>query len=265
MSRTVCADVTLQKRRELGNDYFSTTFGPLPSVRNYRPGQFVHLQLASSNIFFRRAFSVAAVDVKRQELEIIFKVFGRGTRQLEKLHRGDAVNILGPLGNGFKLPPKKTRSVMVAGGVGFPPLLFLAERMIEKGFDPKGIEFFYGGKTEAEIVEKSRIRKLGVRFHAVTDDGSYGTSGLVTDDVEQFISGYSLKQPLRLYGCGPEGMLKATDMLGKRCCVGGQLSLEAPMPCGIGVCLGCMVELTDGSHARVCYDGPVFEIGSVKL
>lgn len=265
MSRTICADVTLQKRRDLGNQYFSTTFGPVPSVRNYRPGQFVHVQLPSADILFRRAFSVAAVDIDRQELEIIFKVFGRGTRLLGKLCRGDTVSFLGPLGNGFTFPPKKVRSVMVAGGVGFPPLLFLAERMVARGFDPKGIEFFYGGKTKAEIVERSRIKKLGVRFHAVTDDGSFGAGGLVTDEVEKFIGEYRLRQPLRLFGCGPAGMLKATDELGMKYNVDGQLSLEAPMPCGLGVCLGCMVELTNGNFARVCWDGPVFDIGSVKL
>ena len=111
---------------------------------------------------------------------------------------------------------------------------------------------------------RARIKKLGVNFHPVTEDGSVGEKGLVTKPVEDFIQS-NKKSRMRIYGCGPEGMLKATDELGIRHGIPGQISLEAPMPCGIGICLGCVVELTKGGHARVCCDGPVFNIGEVKL
>ena len=98
----------------------------------------------------------------------------------------------------------------------------------------------------------------------MTEDGSYGEKGLVTGPVERYIKSGD-KAKMRLYGCGPDGMLRAVNELGLRLGVPGQLSLEAPMPCGVGICLGCVVPLVKGGYARVCQDGPVFEIGEVAL
>ncbi|MBN1212186.1 MAG: dihydroorotate dehydrogenase electron transfer subunit, partial [candidate division Zixibacteria bacterium] len=141
---------------------------------------------------------------------------------------------------------------------------FFAGELVRAGFDPKKIEFFYGGRTVFDILERSRIKKLGVNFHPVTDDGSFGRKALVTETVEEYILAHR-DERVRLYGCGPEAMLKATDELGLKYSLPGQLSLEAPMPCGVGICLGCVVPLKAGGHARVCADGPIFEIGEVKL
>lgn len=264
MIKAACVDTILVRKRNLKNDYYSVTFAPFPPARHSRPGQFVHLQLPSSDLYFRRAFSVASVNPDSSEIELIFKVFGRGTRILSKLRRGDPVNLMGPLGKPFELPRKNQTTIMVGGGVGFPPLLFVAEVMVNNGCDPATIEFFYGGQTAADIVERSRLKRLGLRFHPVTDDGSLGIKGLVTEAVESHIS-QSRPQRLRILACGPEGMLKAVDQLGLKYNVKGQLSLEAPMPCGLGICLGCVVELTNGTHARVCREGPVFNIGEVNL
>lgn len=215
-------------------------------------------------MFFRRAFSVASVSVTKHEIEIIFKVVGRGTRLMTELRKGDVVDLLGPLGQPFRFPRKTEQAILVAGGVGFPPLLFLTARLIEKGHDPGRIDFFYGGRTSMDVIERSRIKRLGVNFHPVTEDGSTGEKGLVTESVEELLIDRGAKK-VRLYGCGPEGMLKATNNLGLRLGIPGQISLEAPMPCGIGVCLGCVVPLVKGGHARVCCDGPVFNIGEVAL
>lgn len=255
---------TVIKRRQLSPNYFSLTFGPCSRVRNCRPGQFIHILMPESGVYFRRAMSLAAVDTDSREIEIIFKIFGRGTTILSGFRKSDTVDILGPLGVPFKLPRKNQTVVMVGGGVGFPPLLYLATHLVQKGFDPKKIEFFYGGRTADEIVERKRIRDLGVNFHPVTDDGSYGREGLITVAVEEWLREHETARP-QIYGCGPELMLKATDELGMKYHVPGQLSLEAPMPCGFGVCLGCVVPLRAGGHARVCTEGPVFEIGEVLL
>jgi len=254
----------VRKRRHLSRDYHSLTFGPCTRVEKCRPGQFVHIKLPSSNIYFRRAMSLAAVDVKRGQIEIIFKVFGRGTAIMAEYAEGAEIDVLGPLGTPFKPPRKTERVVLVGGGVGFPPLFFLATRLVAGGFDPKQLDFFYGGRTAGEIVERKRIKALGLRFHPVTDDGTLGQKGLVTAALERWLD---KEQParLRLYSCGPEAMLKAVDELGMRRGIPGQVSLEAPMPCGFGVCLGCVVPLRAGGHARVCTEGPVFEIGEVLL
>lgn len=264
MTKPTCEDTFLVKKRDLKNNYFSVTFSRYSRTAACRPGQFVHIRIPSSDIFFRRAMSIAHVSVERGEIELLLKVVGRGTRLLGQLRKNDPVNMLGPLGVPFALPKKRERAVMVAGGVGFPPLLFLATEMIKHGHDPRKIEFFYGGKSSDDLIERGRIKKLGVNFHPVTEDGSLGEKGLVTRPVEDFIVNRR-HDPLRLYGCGPDGMLKAINELGLRLGVPGQISLEAPMPCGIGVCLGCVVPLKAGGHARVCCEGPVFEIGEVEL
>lgn len=238
-------------------------FSPYSGVNRCKPGQFIQLQIPSTNIFFRRPMSIAGVR-ENGEIEVIFQVVGKGTTLLGKLNKNDRVNILGPLGISFTYPKKNERSIIIAGGVGFPPLMYLATEMVSKGYDPKTIEFFYGGRSKADILEISRIKKLGVNFHPVTEDGSFGSRGLVTKPVEEFIQKNSHSN-MRIYSCGPEGMLKATDQLGLKYAIPGQLSLEAPMPCGVGICLGCVVELTKGGHARVCAEGPVFDIGEVKL
>ncbi len=264
MSRLSPERVAVRKLRRLAPDYYSLRLGPCSRVRRCRPGRFVHVGLPGRDLFFRRAMSVASVDIDSAELEIIFKVCGRGTTMMSELRRGESVDLLGPLGTGFAGPRKQEICLLVAGGIGFPPLFFLAQDLIAQGRDPKSIEFFYGGRTSGEIVEKSRIRKLGLRFQAVTDDGSYGASGLVTEAVETFLA-TETDHRFRLYACGPEPMLKAADELALRHGIPGQLALEAPMPCGIGVCLGCVVSLRSGGHARVCADGPVFNVGEVLL
>jgi len=256
--------VELKKHRDLKCGYHSMTLGPYSRSVECLPGSFVHLQIPDGSIFLRRAMSVAAIDPRRKELEIIFKVLGRGTTLLAKCAEGISLNILGPLGVPFTLPSKDETIVMVAGGVGFPPLMFLSETLTSRGFKPANIHFFYGGKAGGEIVERARIKKLGVKFYPVTDDGSFGVKGLVTKPVEQFIR-KNQDATLRIYACGPDPMLRAVNALGLKYSIAGQVSLEAPMPCGIGVCLGCVVPLTSGEYARVCCEGPVFNIGEVKL
>ena len=264
MTKLACEDTFLIKKRNLSSDYFSAVFRTYSRVDRCRPGQFVHIQIPACDVYFRRAMSIAGVSVKKKEIEVIFKVVGRGTRHLAELHLNDRVNMLGPLGAPFKLPRRGETVVIVAGGVGFPPLMYFASRLVGSGYRPGDIHFFYGGRSSHDIIERTRIRKLGVHFHPVTEDGTVGQKGLVTQPVEKFLDNNSGKR-VRLYGCGPDGMLKAVDDIGVRYGVPGQISLEAPMPCGIGICLGCVVPLVKGGHARVCVEGPVFNIGEVVL
>lgn len=264
MNKAYCVDCYVSNKRDLKNSYYSITFSDYDKCNLYKPGSFIQIELPETDLFFRRPMSVASVNNEKNEIEVIMKVVGRGTTYLSRVSKGDRVNILGPLGVSFKLPSKKEKAVIVAGGVGFPPLMYLAMEMINKGYDPKMIEFFYGGRSELDILEKSRLKKMKINLHPITEDGSFGEKGLVTKYVEKFITENKIA-PMRMYGCGPEGMLKAVDDLGLKYDVPGQLSLEAPMPCGVGICLGCIVPLRKGGNARVCADGPVFEIGEVIL
>ncbi len=264
MIKPDCVDTRVTRKLNLDNDYFALTLGGYHRTGDSHPGQFVQVKLPGSEILFRRPMSIAAVHPDSGELDIIFKVFGRGTRLMGDLHHGDIVNILGPLGKPFTRPKDNETVVMVAGGVGFPPLYFLAESLIREGYDPKQIEFFYGGRSAADILYQDRIRQLDVNFRPITEDGSLGPRGLVTEPLIAFIR-ENRQSNLKLYSCGPEPMLKVVNEIGMEYKIRGELSMEAPMPCGIGVCLGCVVPRCDGGHSRVCIDGPVFEIGEIKL
>ena len=264
MKPIVSADVNLIKRRDLKNGYFSLTFTTFPRARQCKPGQFVHIGFKHSDVFYRRAFSIAGANAQNKSVEIILKIVGRGSRQLGGLRAGDSVNFLGPLGKPFSLPRKNQTPILVAGGVGYPPLFYLANHLIERGHEPKRIIFLYGGQSSTDIVDRSRIRKLGVKFIPTTEDGSFGHKGRVTSPLVQALADKHYPSPV-IYSCGPEGMLKAVDQIATEFETPGELALEAPMPCGFGICLGCIVPLRDGGTARVCQEGPAFPIGAVKL
>lgn len=264
MKPIISHDVFLTSCRDLKNDYLSLTFGPFPRTGSIKPGQFVHIGFRNPSTFYRRAFSVAGVNTAKREVEIISKLVGRGSYQLSQMRAGDSINFLGPLGNPFALPAKKQTALLVAGGVGYPPLLFLATHMIERGFDPKNIVFFYGGRSGDDIVDRARIRKLGVKFVATTQNGSFGERGMITAPLVRLLSSSESDRNV-IFACGPEGLLKAVDRIASEFETGGQLALEAPMPCGFGICLGCVVPLRSGGFARVCKEGPVFDTGTIAL
>ena len=259
--------VAANKRLDAAGLYHSLVIADFKPSHPINPGQFVHIKVAAGHDpYFRRAFSIAGYDPKSGELEIIYKIVGRGTTRLGEKGKGDRLDIIGPLGNWFSKIPKKSTVVMVAGGVGFPPLYFHAKQLIENGHDSQKVHFFYGGRTRVDLVEMGRIKKLGVRCLPCTDDGSHGFKGLVTDAVALALAGMNPRLTV-VCGCGPEPMLAALQELTRQCGFEGELSLEAPMPCGVGVCLGCIKPtLADpGRYVRVCHDGPVFKLGEVAL
>jgi len=263
MSRIVVEDTAVGKITDLKNNCFRLSIAPFSKAASVKAGQFIHLQIPNCKLYFRRAFSVYTVNRDDNSIEILFKVFGRGTARLAECHKGDRINLVGPLGNSFKLPSKKETPILVAGGVGMPPMRLLAEEMIDKGFEPEKIMYLYGGNTKDDLIDIARIRKLGLDVIPVTLDGSYGKKGMVTEPLIDILD--NAKGKIRLYGCGPEGMLKAVDSIALERNLPGQISLEAPMPCGVGICLGCIKPLREGGYTRVCRDGPVYDFGEVVL
>ncbi len=247
--------------------YFRLTVEGYQASRDILPGQFAHIKTAPSlDPYFRRAFSIAGYDAEHGRMEFIYRVFGRGTTLLAKLTPGDKVDFIAPLGRGFSLPGRDQTIVMIAGGVGFPPLYYLAAYLIANGYNPRKILFFYGGRTRGDLVDIQRIRNLNVDFYPCTDDGSYGFHGLVTESASMHTISLDADMTM-IYSCGPEPMLREVQDFVLQVNMSGEVSLEAPMPCGIGVCLGCIKRSLrfPGTYVRVCHDGPVFPIGEVEI
>jgi dihydroorotate dehydrogenase electron transfer subunit len=261
-----CAIVSNRCLDRVGQ-YFKLTVAGFASPVKIKPGQFVHVKVAEAlDPYFRRAFSVADYDQKKRQMDIVYKVIGRGTTHLASLHKNDRLDLIGPLGNGFGRVPKSKTVLIAAGGVGLPPLYFLAKHLVEKNHDPERILFFYGGRKRQDLISLSDIRKLGVNLMPCTDDGSYGFSGLITEALISHLPGFK-KSNIMVFGCGPEPMLQALQSLALEHRLDGELSLEAPMPCGVGVCLGCIRPSlkNNGKYVRVCCEGPVFKIGEVEI
>lgn len=263
MSKIVVEHIPIIKKKKLASGCFSIRMAPFSKVKSIRPGQFVHLQIPNCNLFFRRAFSIYSVNIEEKSFEIFFKVFGRGTSAMASTKKGDRLGVLGPLGNSFRKPKRNDLVGLTAGGIGFPPIYYLARYLIDKGHDPKKLFFFYGGRKNSDLLELARIKKLGLNLILVTEDGSLGVKGLVTSALEEWIINNNGNKVI--YSCGPEPMLKAVDQLAIKNKISGQISLEAPMPCGIGICLACIKPLSTGGYARVCREGPIFNTGEIIL
>lgn len=210
-----------------------------------RPGQFVSISVES--FFLRRPFSVC--DRDRGSLTVCYRVTGGGTEKMSSLGRGERLSALTGLGNGFDTEKAGDRPLLIGGGMGATPLLYLARALVAEG---KSVTAALGFKTAKESILISELEKAGARVLVCTEDGSLGEKGLVTELMARTDYSY-------FYACGPEAMLRAVE---KSAVSGGEMSLEARMGCGFGACMGCSIETISGAK-RVCRDGPVFERGEV--
>lgn len=225
------------------------------------PGQFGMLACGDGlDPLLRRPFSLGGLRRRGSgtELELLVKEVGKGTALLRRLGTGTELMFLLPLGNGFTLDVGgNDRLALVAGGIGLPPVLFAAEVLAERG---AAFDLFVGAATAAELLEVDRCRTAveatGGDLIVTTDDGSAGAAGFVTDALQRRIDGGARYR--RALACGPNPMLAALSGWSRRSGVEAELSLEEPMACGVGVCLGCVVELADGRRVPSCKEGPVF-------
>ena len=209
------------------------------------PGKFVEVSLPG--FFLRRPFSVCGVE--GDELTLAVKLAGRGTQALHELPAGAQLEVLTGLGRGFDLARSGGAPLLLGGGSGTAPMLYLARELAALGTRPAAA---LGFGTAAECCFEREFRELCSDLRVFTQDGSRGERGLVT----QALSGnYSF-----VYACGPLPMLRAVD---EKSAAPGQFSLEARMGCGFGACMGCTVETKNGPR-RVCRDGPVFGLGEVR-
>lgn len=221
--------------------------------RNAHPGQFVQVSCSQdSDPLLPRPFSFLDCDSK--SFSLLYQVVGKGTDLLSKTKKNDRLWILGPLGNGFDVSNAKI--ILVGGGVGIPPLYHLA-----KTARNKNTQVFLGARHKSLLLCEKDFKKLKVGLHLATDDGSRGKKGFVTAILEDFLQKNDLSQT-HIYTCGPTPMLKAVSAIAKKYQVPCQVSVEVPMACGFGACLGCAVTVKEKNSEKrfaiACKEGPVF-------
>lgn len=208
-----------------------------------RPGQFINIAL--DGLFLRRPISICDYDT--ESITIIYKVVGRGTRQMSKMRCGETLDCLVGLGNGFSTDNAAQQPLLVGGGVGLPPMYNLCKRLIAEGKTPQVV---MGFNSASEVFYRSEFETLGVDVFCATADGSAGTQGFVTDAIKEC----GLKFDY-IYACGPIPMLRA---LCESCATQGEFSFEERMGCGFGACMGCTCKTKYGNK-RICVDGPVLK------
>jgi dihydroorotate dehydrogenase electron transfer subunit len=223
-------------------------------------GQFVHLRASEAcDPLLRRPFSLMQVEPATGLIDLLVQVVGRGSQLVAEGVVGQTFDLLGPLGTPWPLPPLGAPVILVAGGVGVAPLIFLADR-IASGPEPHAITGLFGARTEDLLCCWMELAARCGEFQAVTEDGSAGRQGLVTEALGEFLTPHVFHAvPPVVYSCGPLPMLAAVAGLCAEAGAECYVSLERWMGCGVGACLGCVVpSLTPTRYVRVCKDGPVF-------
>lgn len=214
-----------------------------------RPGQFVMIRLSKAmDPLLRRPLSIAGADTQNGTLTLIYRIVGRGTQLLQPMAVGEKLDVMGPLGNCFDLSGRKT--LLVGGGIGLAPLLFVAERCCAAPVD-----VLAGGRTKDELFWASLFQQSCQNIHVTTDDGSLGYCGTCADALPELIRNGRYE---RVLTCGPRAMMKRVVALATSAGLRTQVSLEEHMACGVGACLSCTCGAADGSSRQVCKDGPVF-------
>lgn len=227
----------------------ATSREPLPEML---PGQFAELRVDNSPAtFLRRPISINNVNREKNEVWFLVQVVGEGTAHLAGLKPNDFLNTVIPLGNSFSEPSaEEKRLLLVGGGVGTAPMLYLGRALKEQGYEP---EFLLGARSASDLLELDLFREYGP-VHITTNDGSMGEAGFVTQH-----SILSQVRYDRIYCCGPKPMMQAVAKYAKKNNIVCEVSLENMMACGVGACL-CCVENTKEGHVCVCKEGPVFNI-----
>lgn len=221
------------------------------------PGQFVNIEVKnSSETFLRRPFSIFEYNKTENSISLIVKILGQGSKKLTESEVGDTLSLIFPLGKSFTYPDVQDRILLVGGGSGVAPLLFLAK---QSGLPSTKVDILLGAKTVNDHINVNEYEQYS-KFHFSTEDGSIGESGFVTHH-SIFVN--QLNDYDKIYACGPDGMMKAVAKAAQASGIFCEVSLENLMACGFGVCLCCIEPTVDGNLC-VCTEGPVFNINKLK-
>lgn len=224
-----------------------------------KPGQFISVYTQNQSALLPRPISICEVDKDNQRLRIVYRTAGKGTKEFSEYKKGDRIDILGVLGNGFPLEAAKGKRVfLMGGGIGIPPMLELAKNI-------QGEKDIIVGYRNSELFLSEDLEKYG-NLHIATEDGSVGTKGNVMNAIEA----ENLKTDV-IFACGPMPMLRAIKKYAEKENIPAYISLEERMACGVGACLGCVVKTREVDHhshvnnARICTDGPVYLATDVEI
>jgi dihydroorotate dehydrogenase electron transfer subunit len=223
------------------------------------PGQFLHVSVGKdTSKLLRRPLSICDVDLEREEVTLLYRAQGDGTKQLSQKNNGEMVDVLGPLGNGFNLDTvdQNKSALLIGGGIGVPPLYYLGKQLKNSGVQ---VTFILGYQSKEDSFYVEKFQEIGETI-VTTVDGSQGQKGFVTDAMEPCLE----NEPV-IYSVGPGVMLKAVEERAGG--LDGYLSLEERMGCGIGACFACVcpTETRQSGYVKICSDGPVFKMGEVVL
>jgi len=242
--------------KESWNDYFLFSLKSPKIAHQAKPGQFIMVRVSAFPYpLLRRPFSIHSVEKKN--IEIFFQKKGVGTTLLAQKKTNDSLDILGPLGKGFRVDSSfKGKTVyLVGGGRGIAPLYFLAQELVPLG---AAVKVFYGGKSLVDLCLKDKFKKNGIDLFCSTEDGTSGYRGLVS---ELLVDKLNISLPEYMYVCGPEAMMKKIAQITAKEEIPAEFSLESNMGCGFGVCWGCVKRIkkdSEESWLKICEEGPVF-------
>lgn len=257
MPKKFVNDFEIVENRQLNSTNFLIKVKSPDKLPEIKPGQFVNVEVRdSSEIFLRRPFSIFEVDHQANTLSMIIKILGRGSKKLTGVKVGDTLSLVYPLGKSFTYPGPNDRILLIGGGSGVAPMLFLAK---ESGLDPAKVDILLGARTSEDHIDVEEYSKYA-GLHFASEDGSLGEKGFVT---QHSVFTDDLKKYDKIYACGPDGMMRAIAKEAKKAGVFCEVSLENLMACGFGVCL-CCIEPTVNGNQCVCTDGPVFNINELK-
>ena len=230
-----------------------TTIDQLPEIL---PGQFAEIRVdGSPTTFLRRPISINFVDYEKNELWLLIQIVGDGTRRMAEMEVGQTLNAILPLGNTFTMPAEKNACiVLIGGGVGIAPLLMFGEKLHSMGYY---CNFLLGARSKADLLQLDEFERYG-KVYTTTEDGSYGEKGYVTHHSLLIGSNFDY-----IYTCGPTPMMKAVAYYAAANDIFCEVSLENMMGCGIGACLCCVTDTTEGNLC-VCTEGPIFNITKLK-
>lgn len=250
----MCTIVEVSKLNEYAYS-FTLEVGEMVTKEGLRAGQFLHIQCGEGHLL-RRPISVCLCmeDAPHDTARIVFEVRGEGTHWLAQRQVGDKLNVLGPLGNGFQITPED-RLLLVGGGIGVPPLLGQAAYTAKKATAVLG----FRSADRAMLVKD--YQNYCKEVYLCSDDGSMGRHGFVDAQLRDILE--KDKDFTVVLACGPKPMLKNVAKVAVEYGVPCQVSLEERMACGVGACLGCAVQMADGTMKHVCKDGPVFDAKEV--